>query len=100
MTPAEKGEAHLRNYGVHDIEKLHIDESIVDIKIAAFRAGAEATRETDCRAVCEFCAANERAEYYAGEDRHSGGWTHNRLIGRTWCKADSIRARPLPEMSR
>ena len=65
---------------------------------AAFRAGAEAAREADCRAVCEFCTDGERAEYYAGEDRHPGGWTHNRLSGRTWCKASSIRALPLPEM--
>ena len=63
----------------------------------AFRAGAEAAREADCRVVCEFCADGERAEYYAGEDLHPGGWTHNRLSGRTWCKASSIRALPLPE---
>ena len=92
----EKGGAMTKRNIDRHIENL--SPFVKELQRAAFRAGAEAAREADCRAVCEFCTDGERAEYYAGEDRHPGGWTHNRLSGRTWCKASSIRALPLPEM--
>ena len=62
----------------------------------AFERGAEAAREADCKAACEFCAQGMAAEWI--ETDNLGWWIHNTRVGRTWCNARSIRVLPLPEM--
>ena|SRR3990170_8176274 len=95
MTEAITPEAVLLSI---DASRIDLEEALRQLKRSAFRTGAAAMREADCKAVCEFCAQGMAAEWL--ETNNLGWWIHNTQVGRTWCNARAIRNLPLPEMDK